>query len=67
MSKILIFFLKGDLGIVPRQTEQLNTKLEKNKFAAPQKELGNIKKLTLRSISTQTIDFTKVFNSKITT
>ena len=50
----------GDLGIVPRKEEHLLTNYEKFKLKTTQKELGNIQKLTRKTVATQTIDFTRV-------
>lgn len=52
----------GDLGIVPRKNEQILSNYEKMKLGHPQKELDSLKKLTRKTVGTQTIDFTRVFN-----
>lgn len=54
---------KGDLGFVPKKTDHIYTNFEKMKFLHPQRELGNLQKLTKKSVATQTIDFTKVSNN----
>lgn len=48
------------MGIVPRKEEHLLTNYEKLKLSGPQKELGTLQKVTRRTVSTQTIDFTRV-------
>ncbi len=50
----------GDLGIVPRKNEQILSNYEKIKLGHPQKELDSLKKLTRKTVGTQTIDFTRV-------
>lgn len=50
----------GDLGLVPRGDEYLMTNTDKMNFIQPQKELRALKKVTRKSVSTQTIDATKV-------
>lgn len=54
-------FLKGDLGIVPRETDHIFTNYEKMKILHPKKELNGLQKLIKKSVSTQTVDFTKVY------
>ncbi|CAF0843075.1 unnamed protein product [Brachionus calyciflorus] len=49
----------GDLGIVPRENDHIFTNYEKMKFIYPRKELNNLQKLIKKSVSTQTVDFTK--------
>lgn len=45
---------------MPRKSEHLYSNYEKMKFLNPKKELGILQKLTKKTVSTQTIDFTKV-------
>lgn len=57
----------GDLGIVPRASAHIPNNLEKMTVLYPKKELASLKKVTKKTISTQTIDFTKssVFGADI--
>lgn len=50
----------GDLGLIPKKNEHIMTNIEKMKLHHPQKELGTLRKLTKKSVATQTIDFQKV-------
>lgn len=45
---------------MPRKEEHLLSNYEKFKLRNTQKELGNIQKLIRKTVSTQTIDFTRV-------
>lgn len=48
------------MGLVPKKTDHIYTNFEKMKYQYPQRELGNLQRLTKKSVATQTIDFTKV-------
>lgn len=48
------------MGIVPSSKAHIPTNLEKMTILNPKKELASLKKVTKKTVSTQTIDFAKV-------